>query len=63
MMMIMVRRLADVFHHARCRELRGGGSTTSVELIGRVRLTTLPVHRKFTDPLIPTVDLIKDRVS
>ena len=27
MMMITMRRLADVFHHARGRELRGGGST------------------------------------
>ena len=31
---------------------------TSVELICRVRLTAPPVHRKFTDPLLSTVDLM-----
>ena len=28
MMMMMMRRLADVDHHARGRELRGGASTS-----------------------------------
>ena len=31
---------------------------TSVELIRRVRLAAPPVHRKFTDPLLSTVDLM-----
>ena len=31
---------------------------TSVELIRRVRLAAPPVHRKFTDPLLSTTDLM-----
>ena len=32
-------------------------------LIRRLRSTAPPVHRKFTDSLLPTVDLMSDRVS